>query len=208
MRNKTIITLVLLGFGLSLAAQQKQEALLLLTDRGHYISGETINYRAIYRKPEGNNAAQWSRILYLELILPNGTALAQGKVLIDSSGAMGSLAIPEGLSSGTYYLKAYTRWMRNCGPEGFVYTSVQIYDPYNDQIIPEDSSGWKPIPVTEVLEQAEEHTSEMLGVKFEQDRYQTRQEVVAELSWEFPYASADLTLSVARVGLSWRPKLS
>lgn len=201
MRNKTIIFLVLLGFGLTLAAQQKQEALLLLTDRGHYISGETINYRVIYRKPDGNNIAQWSRILYVELIMPNGTALKHGKVLIDSSGAIGSLSIPEGLSSGTYYMKAYTRWMRNCGPEGFVYTSIQIYDPYIDQILPEDTSGWKPIPVTEVLEQAEEHASEMLECKFEQDRYQTRQEVVAELNWKFPHASADLTLSVARVGL-------
>ncbi len=70
--------------------------------------------------PTESNAAQWSRVLYVELIQPNGTSLAQGKVLIDSSGAMGTINIPEGLSSGTYYLKAYTRWMRNCGPEDYV----------------------------------------------------------------------------------------
>ncbi len=43
---------MLLGFGLLLGAQNRQESLLLLTDRGHYISGETIHYRAFYRKPD------------------------------------------------------------------------------------------------------------------------------------------------------------
>ncbi len=37
---------MLLGLGLLLGAQVQQEGLVLLTDRGYYISGETINYRA------------------------------------------------------------------------------------------------------------------------------------------------------------------
>ncbi len=201
MRYNTIITIVLLGFELLLGAQDRQEGLLLLTDRGHYISGETINYRAFYMEPGESGQSSWSKILYVELILPNGTPLAQGKVSIDTAGAIGSIAIPEGLSSGTYYLKSYTRWMRNCGPEDFVYTSIRIYDPYNDEVLPVDSTGWEPIAVGEMLFQEEAQSPDMLECKLEQNQYGSRQELVAELTWNFPYEPINLTVSVARAGL-------
>ncbi len=79
MRYRTIITTVLLGVGLLLGAQVQEEGLLLLTDRGHYISGETINYRAFYRKPAEGPEIEWSRVLYVELILPNGTPLYRAR---------------------------------------------------------------------------------------------------------------------------------
>ncbi len=191
----------MLGLGFLLGAQVQQEDLLLLTDRGYYISGENINYRAFYRKPDKSPDTEWSRVLYVELILPNGTSLEQGKVMIDAGAARGSMHIPEGLSSGTYYLKAYTRWMRNCGPNDYVYTSLRIYDPYNDQILPVDSLGWEPTTVHTMLSQTEMHTSDMLECTLSKDSYGTREEVVAELKWNFPYAPADLTVSVSRAGL-------
>jgi len=200
MRYRSICTALLLGLGLLLGAQVQQEGLVLLTDRGHYISGETINYKAFYRRPAESRDAAWSRVLYVELILPNGTPLVQSKVLLDTS-TSGSLLIPEGLSSGSYYLKAYTRWMRNCGPENFVYTSLRIYDPYNEQVLPVDTLGWEPRPVETLLSQPEMHGSDMLECLLAKDRYGTREEVVVDLSWNFSYAPANLTISVARSGL-------
>ena len=190
----------MLGLGLLLGAQVQHEGLVLLTDRGHYISGETINYKAFYRRPAESSDAAWSRVLYVELILPNGTPLVQSKVLLDTS-TSGSLRIPEGLSSGSYYLKAYTRWMRNCGPENFVYTSLRIYDPYNEQVLPVDTLGWEPRPVETLLSQPEMHSSDMLECLLAKDRYGTREEVVVDLNWNFSYAPANLTISVARSGL-------
>ncbi len=116
MRYRSICTALLLGLGLLLGAQVQQEGLVLLTDRGHYISGETINYKAFYRRPAESSDAAWSRVLYVELIMPNGTPLVQSKVLLDTS-TSGSLLIPEGLSSGSYYLKAYTRRMPTWNPK-------------------------------------------------------------------------------------------
>ena len=200
MRYRSICTALLLGLGLLLGAQVQHEGLVLLTDRGHYISGETINYKAFYRRPAESSDAAWSRVLYVELILPNGTPLVQSKVLLDTS-TSGSLRIPEGLSSGSYYLKAYTRWMRNCGPENFVYTSLRIYDPYNEQVLPVDTLGWEPRPVETLLSQPEMHSSDMLECLLAKDRYGTREEVVVDLNWNFSYAPANLTISVARSGL-------
>ncbi|RLD59427.1 MAG: hypothetical protein DRI97_01025 [Bacteroidetes bacterium] len=200
MRYRSICTALLLGLGLLLGAQIQQEGLVLLTDRGHYISGETINYKAFYRRPAESSDAAWSRVLYVELILPNGTPLVQSKVLLDTS-TSGSLLIPEGLSSGSYYLKAYTRWMRNCGPENFVYTSLRIYDPYNEQVLPVDTLGWEPRPVETLLNQPEMHGSDMLECLLPKDSYGTREEVVVDLNWNFSHAPANLIISVARSGL-------
>lgn len=191
----------MLGLGLLLGAQIQQEGLLVLTDRGHYISGESINFRAYYRSPEGSSPHEWSRVLYVELILPNGTSLAQSKVSIESAGAKGSITIPEGLSSGTYYLKAYTRWMQNCGPEGFAYTSLSIYDPYNDKVLPVETGAWEPKEAGQMIRQVEQHPSDILECKLEKLSYGTREEVEVELSWDVPETSADLTLSVVRAGL-------
>jgi len=201
MRNRILCSVVLLGLGFLLGAQPQEEDLLLLTDRGYYISGETINYKAIYRKPAEGPDIEWSQVLYVELILPNGSSLSQSKVSINESGARGCVHIPDGLSSGTYYLKAYTRWMRNCGPESYAYTSLRIYDPYNDQVLPVDSLGWEPSAVQTMLNQPEMHTPDMLECRLTKDSYGIREEVVADLLWNFPYAPADLSVSVARSGL-------
>lgn len=175
--------------------------MVILTDRGHYISGETIHYRAFYRQPDEASDALWSSVLYVELILPNGSPLAQSKVELDASGASGSMLIPEGLSSGTHYLKAYTRWMRNCGPEAYVYTSIQIYDPYNEEVLPVDSLGWEPGEVSAMLDQPVSHTPDMLECQLKSGSYGTREEVEALLSWNFPHAPLKLTVSVAKTGM-------
>jgi hypothetical protein len=200
MRSKTIYTAMLLVLTSGLMAQTHQERLVLLTDRGHYISGETLHYRAFYKGPEGSEA-EWSKVLYVELIMPNGTALVQGKVPIDSGRVAGTMLIPEGISSGTYYLKAYTRWMRNCGHENYGYTSVRIYDSFNESVLPVDSTGWAPARPEVLLNQAESHSGTLLEVKTNGTSFRARQEVTAELKWMYPNAPADLTISVTRTGL-------
>jgi hypothetical protein len=201
MTFRTLCTAVFLGVGLLLNGQAWQEELLLLTDRGHYITGENINYRAFYRGPAGTGAMEWSKVIYVELIQPNGSTLVQGKVKNDSTGAIGSLSIPEDLPSGTYYLKAYTRWMRNYGPEGFVYTSLKIYDPYNEQVLPVDSSSWSKISAGCLPGKVQTLTSDILEVRMEKVNYRSREEVEALLIWKSPQVHADLAIGVARVGL-------
>ncbi len=197
----------MLGLGLLLGAQIRQEApiqqegLLLLTDRGHYISGESIHFRAYYRSPEGSSLNEWSRVLYVELITPNGNSLAQSKVSINRAGAKGAIAIPEGLSSGTYYLKAYTRWMQNCGPQAFTYTSLSIYDPYNDKVLPETAGEWEPKEARQLIREVDPYPSDLLECDLDKFSYGTREQVEMELTWSDMDIAADFTLSVVRAGL-------
>ena len=201
MRNRILGTTLLLGFAISLAAQARQENLLLLTDRAHYMSGETISYRAFYQKPAESGDADWSRVLYVELIMPNGTPLAQGKVSLDSAKAVGTISIPEGLSSGTYYMKAYTRWMRNYGPEALAYISVRIYDSFIESALPVDSSGWEPVPAAYLLNRAGVIPDQTLNCQMERSVFQTREEVMVELDLKEGEVPLDVTVSVTRAGL-------
>lgn len=201
MRSKISYTAVLLFLAASLGAQAPRENVLLLTDRGHYITGETIYYRAFYQGPVESEEADWSKILYVELIMPNGTQQAQSKVALDSGGFSGSLIIPEGIASGTYYLKAYTRWMRNCGQENYAYTSVRIYDPFIESVLPEDTTGWKASRPEALLAPGSRQPDDLLECNLNESRISSRQEVSAELQWKDPQSTADLTFSVCRTGL-------
>ena len=71
------------------------------------LSNPKIYYKAFYQEAFTGEDATWSSVLYVELIMPNGSALGQSKLMLDASGASGTMVIPEGLTSGTYYLKAF-----------------------------------------------------------------------------------------------------
>ena len=200
MRIRTVYSVFLLVLASGLLAQVPREEVLLLTDRGHYITGESIHYRAFYQGPSESMEADWSKVLYVELIMPNGTPLVQSKVPIDSGGTKGTLYIPEGIASGTYYLKAYTRWMRNCGQENFAYTSVRIYDPFIQTVLPADTEGWESISPDGLLAQEGRNHADLLECSLNATSFGTRQEVTAELQW-MSSAPADLTISVCRSGL-------
>jgi len=106
------------------------ESVDLLTDRSLYISGEVIGFSARVQNTGLPDGMQWSRILYLELFSAAGEMEAQGKFRIRRSAACGELRIPEGLLTGTYYLRAYTRWMRNRDPSLYAHMPLRIINPF------------------------------------------------------------------------------
>jgi len=138
MKKSLYYILILLLYTGTLAAQDLSESYLLVTDRGHYISGETLFYRVFARQGE---AGKLSTSFYVELIDPRGHALVKSKIAMGQEGGAGQMQIPDGIASGTYYLKGYSRWMRNCGPEAFSYTSFQVYDPFNASVLIPDTTG-------------------------------------------------------------------
>lgn len=126
---KYILILPIL-FGMNCGIIQAQnydsgnEEVNLFTDRTLFISGEEILFAAFL-----DNHSDQSKTLYLELILPDGTSLVSQKHLISNKQSQGKLEIPQDILSGTYYLKAYTKYMRNFGAESFTYLPVKIVNP-------------------------------------------------------------------------------
>ncbi len=113
----------------------------ILSDRSRYIVGEDIQFRVFNQGLESMKKMKWSSVLYMELISPQGYSHTRAKFELDSIGVSGAIHIPENLSSGVYYLKAYTRWMRNNGPETYVYLSVEIVNPYGRNVLAVDTTS-------------------------------------------------------------------
>ncbi len=122
-------------------AAQIREEVQVFTDRTVYAVDETIHFMADHRISGPLGSTPWSSVLYVELIASSGEVLGQGKFPLSGGNAKGALSIPTASLSGNYYLKCYTRWMRNQGPGSFSYTPLKIINPYRSEVIASSENG-------------------------------------------------------------------
>jgi hypothetical protein len=124
--------------------QHVSNQLVLFTDRTLYVAGEEIRFSVM---PVRNNFLPEiadSRILYVELITPGGHRIAGDKYNIEKGKGSGCLTVPGDVLSGGYYLRAYTRYMRNVGPAAYPCVGVKLINTTNSNILTGNGS----IPVT------------------------------------------------------------
>jgi hypothetical protein len=105
------------------------ENITLLTDRKLYCVNERIFFTAGYSCTEEMGDLQWSNVLYVELIRWNGARIAQMKLKLTRPSTSGSMEIPGNILSGNYYLRSYTKWMRNYSELDYAYLPVKIVNP-------------------------------------------------------------------------------
>ena len=113
--------------------QTSGERISVFTDRTLYIVGEKIWLTVDYRTNSAIYQLEWSTAIYVELIRWNGDQIVKSKLNLNRSGASGFIIIPEEVVSGNYYVRAYTRWMRNYGPCDYGYSRVKILNPYRKE---------------------------------------------------------------------------
>jgi hypothetical protein len=117
-------------------AEQRPEngaTIRLFTDRNLYAAGEEIFFSANLATRDSGES-----VIYVELITPDGDKIRSGKFKSGMGIASGCLAIPEDLFTGVYYIRAYTREMRNAGPASYEYVPLRIINPLkNDLLISE-----------------------------------------------------------------------
>ncbi|MBE0648773.1 MAG: hypothetical protein IH596_13465 [Bacteroidales bacterium] len=114
------------------AAGERIEA---VTDRTLFISGEEIFFSVAVCQPIESNAQVFSRVFYCELISPDGNRIAGSKYPLQDFNGEGSLTIPEETISGIYFLKFYTRFMRNNNTGGYTYIMLKIINPFKAEIL-------------------------------------------------------------------------
>jgi hypothetical protein len=107
-----------------------REKLYLFTDRNLYASGEKVCFRLYNLSDPLLKESIWSRVFYLELINSRNVAVARGKYQASSWGGDGQIIIPDTASTGHYYLRAYTSWMRNYPPSEYFHLPLAIVNPY------------------------------------------------------------------------------
>jgi len=119
------------------AAQQPEpvENIRVFTDRTLYISGETIRFEASINPGTPFPENQESRVLYSELSTADGSVIQRGKYRILQGSVSACITIPPEAVTGYYYLRCYTRRLRNAGPMHFHHSLIKILHPENPEVL-------------------------------------------------------------------------
>lgn len=90
-----------------------QEKVYLHIDKFEYYAGEDVWFKAYLVKSDSHGSETLSKIVYVELIAPNGSILERKTIKIAGEGSHGDFNLSSRLKSGTYRIRAYTNYMRN-----------------------------------------------------------------------------------------------
>jgi hypothetical protein len=120
----------------------RPDKIYLLTDRPYYTSGETIWLKAFQVDAREHIPHSRSRVVYVELLNSSQKLVTNRKLRVENNAAAGDIELPADLPTGTYTLRAYTKWMLNQEAD-FIFTkAIQIYQPDGATI--ENTSGMFP----------------------------------------------------------------
>lgn len=96
------------------SVSQVQEKVYIHTDNTCYFVGDTLWYKAYVVRADNMQPTDMSRILYVELLSPDGLLVERQHIVVSPSGyTCGQFELKDSLYSGYYELRAYTRWMLN-----------------------------------------------------------------------------------------------
>lgn len=104
-----------------------QEKIHVMTDRGAYLAGDTLMFRAWVVDAATHRPVSASKFIYVELLSPTDSLCYRVKIHQDDDGVFqGYLPIPDELPEGRYQLTAYTLFMQNAGSDYFYRQPVEV----------------------------------------------------------------------------------
>ena len=122
---------------------QVQEKVYVHTDNECYFVGDTLWYKAYVVRADQLVPTDMSRILYVELLTPDGLLVERQHIIISSNGyTCGQFVLPDSLYSGYYELRAYTRWMLNFNTGHQRYSKDDTWYFYNKQMAADFFRTW------------------------------------------------------------------
>ena len=109
-----------------------EERVYLHFDNTAYYLTETMWFKAYVMSGESNEPTTMSRVLYVELVAPEGYVVQTKKYRIENDGTChGEFELTPLLLSGYYEVRAYTRYMLNRGKEAIFSRVFPIFDKVN-----------------------------------------------------------------------------
>lgn len=122
---------------------QVQEKVYVHTDNTCYFIGDTLWYKAYVVRADDLRPTDMSRLLYVELLSPDGLLVERQTVVVSGSGyACGQFELKDSLYSGYYELRAYTRWMLNFNVREHRYRRDETWWFYNRQMAADYFRVW------------------------------------------------------------------
>ena len=110
-----------------------QEKVYIHTDNTCYFVGDTLWYKAYVVRADDLKMSDISRILYVELLNPDGLVVERQNLVTSSNGgySSGCFTLHDSLYSGYYELRAYTKWMLNFNEHEHRFGQEIKYNFYN-----------------------------------------------------------------------------
>lgn len=167
-------------FGQGMKQSSAIEKVSVFTDRSVYCVGESIQFSAELLRMPGDSSSLESTVLYCELITPEGYRATGNKSLIKDYKSAGCLIIPKDIVTGYYYFRAYTKFMRNKGPEAYSYHLLKIINPLkNDVLI---TSGQNNLPGYAIVKENGIDNVNAIDISTDKSIYKTRDTVHLKVS--------------------------
>ncbi|PXX99040.1 hypothetical protein DF185_14255 [Marinifilum breve] len=114
-----------------------QEKVSLTTDRDIYIAGEEIWFSLGVLELSSNENSKLSNILYVELLNGDHTPIIKLKYRVEKDIVQSKVQLPDSLSTGKYYIRAYTRWMRNRDVSLYACKIFSVINPFVPKRMPQ-----------------------------------------------------------------------
>ncbi len=103
-----------------------QEKVYLHLDKTQYDLYDTLWYKAYTVAGEHHQLSAISGVLYVELISPKDSVITRQILYLTAGIGWGDIPLPVNIKAGDFYIRAYTNWMRNAGPEYFYRQKIHI----------------------------------------------------------------------------------
>ena len=94
-------------------------------DKPYYATGDTMYFKAYVTMGEHHDLSKASAILHVDLINPGNVIIRTIRLQLNNGVAWGDFALPDTLQTGTYKVRAFTRYMQNA-PEYFFDKTIAI----------------------------------------------------------------------------------
>jgi len=111
------------------------EQLIVHLDRSEYVAGERVWFKIIAYQEEETEVLKTSKLVYLEIINPQGLAIARKKVRLNGEYGFGEFQLPDTITTGVYRVIAYTNWMKNMGYSSFFKSNIVVYNPQKKGVV-------------------------------------------------------------------------
>lgn len=112
-----------------------QQKVYLHLDKHEYYAGDKIWIKAYIVKADTHMPDTLETTLFVELLNNNGTRIDK-KILHSVNGyAYGDMSIPDSVTPGNHYIRAYTDWMLNFSEEFIFERFFFIHNPIGEKII-------------------------------------------------------------------------
>lgn len=125
------------------SVSQVQEKVYIHTDNSSYFVGDTLWYKAYVVRADNLKPTDMSRILYVELLSPDGLLVERQQIVVNPEGyTCGQFVLTDSLYSGYYEMRAYTRWMLNFNMHHHRYSSQDAWWFYNKEMAADYFRVW------------------------------------------------------------------